>query len=69
MSYANINKVSKNGCYAMLSASVKITDMEYINYLMEMNNWTVTGLVAGFGLGFIIGMYVREFIYKLKRRQ
>lgn len=43
--------------------------MEYINYLMEINNWTITGLVAGFGFGFIIGMYIRELIYKLKRRQ
>ena len=44
-------------------------DMGYIDYLMEMNNWTITGLVAGFGFGFIIGMYVRGLIYKLKHRQ
>lgn len=43
--------------------------MEYINSVMEMNNWTATGLIAGASFGFILGMYVRELMLKLKRRK
>lgn len=43
--------------------------MEYIHYLVKMNNWSIEGLVAGFAFGFWLGMMVRGLILKLIHKQ
>jgi len=42
--------------------------MEYINGLMEMNNWTATGLIAGFAFGFWLGCFFVSMLNGRKRR-